>query len=143
MGEMIAEKAKSYVGILEGSPRHHDIIDNYNSIRPLPRGYRMPYTGAWCAVFVSEVMRSCGVKGYPFECGVWEMENALQDLHCQDSVPHTGDVVIFAYSHCGIVVDVTPSGGIVTVEGNASDSVMQRQYDNIYGMRFYNPLDIE
>ena len=38
-----ADMARSYLGCKESNGTHKPIIDLYNLIRPLPRGYRMSY----------------------------------------------------------------------------------------------------
>ena len=50
-----SEYAKQFIGAQEGDSIHHQIIDGYNKIKPLPRGYAVSYTDAWCAAFVSFV----------------------------------------------------------------------------------------
>ena len=51
--QTILDTARAYMGIREGSEQHHFIIDTYNAEKPLPRGYAVKYTDAWCATFVS------------------------------------------------------------------------------------------
>ena len=45
-------------GIKEGSAEHAALMESYNMIEPLPRGYKMTLKDAWCAAFVSAI----GVK---------------------------------------------------------------------------------
>ena len=44
----------SYMGYNEADGSHKTIINMYNSIQPLPVNYRLTYSDAWCAGFVSE-----------------------------------------------------------------------------------------
>lgn len=57
----IVDQAKSWVGRKESDGTHRVIIDVYNSIYPLPRGYRMTYTDPWCATFVSAFAQVWGL----------------------------------------------------------------------------------
>lgn len=51
-----------------------EIIDVYNAHRPLARGYKVKYTDAWCATFVSAVAIKCGLTSIiPTECGCGQM----------------------------------------------------------------------
>jgi len=92
---------------------------------------------AWCADFVSYVLR---LAGHPFTGGLsggWRIAAAagVRDWFAARSRyapraladPRPGDVVYFRHSHVGIVVAVH---GIVltTIEGNASDAVRERVY---------------
>ena len=62
----IVKIAKSYLGVVEGTKKHHDIIDYYNTkIKPLPQGYKVKYTDAWCATFASVCMQKAEVNKAP------------------------------------------------------------------------------
>ena len=47
--------AAQWLGAKEGTKEHREILAVYNSIRPLPRGYKVRESDAWCAAFVSAV----------------------------------------------------------------------------------------
>ena len=51
----IVTTAKSYLGVVGGSSRHKEIVDTYNSHKPLARGYALKTTDDWCAGFISAV----------------------------------------------------------------------------------------
>lgn len=54
----------------ESDDNHKEIIDMYNSHKPLARGYAVTYTDAWCATFVSAVAIKCSLTDIlPIECG--------------------------------------------------------------------------
>ena len=59
---LIVDAAKSYLGFSEASGKHRRIIDIYNEQgkQPLPRGYRVTYSDAWCATFISAIAIQCG-----------------------------------------------------------------------------------
>ena len=68
-----SEYALQFVGVKEGSTRHKRLVNGYNMIKPLPRGYRVKYSDNWCATFVSFVLKRCGCKKNVFECGAQRM----------------------------------------------------------------------
>ena len=92
---------------------------------------------AWCADFVSYVLR---LAGHPFtggQSGGWRLAAAAgvrawfaargRYVPRTSARPQPGDIVYFRHSHVGIVVAVRgPS--LLTIEGNASDAVRQRLY---------------
>lgn len=141
--ERILALARSYVGVKEGSPEHHAIIDAYNAVKPLPRGYVVKYTDAWCATFISALSLSCGLTDIiPVECGCEEQIKLFQkldewvesDLH----IPQPGDILYYDWQdsgsgdctghadHVGIVESC--DGVYATIiEGNFSDQVKRRQ----------------
>lgn len=72
--EAIVSEAISHVGVKEGTVLHHKIIDRYNSRKPLPRGYAVKYTDAWCATFISYLAIVMGYTDIiPVECGCPQM----------------------------------------------------------------------
>lgn len=145
--EEIVSIAKTYVGIKEGSAEHKAIVDEYNSIVPLPRGYKLTYTDSWCAAFVSVVMKRAGITDFPFECGVSEMlsKAGAEGLVIGKVQPKIGDCIVYTYSHVGIVSSVN-GVNIQTIEGNASDSVMEisRKWTDNNVRTFFTPFkDVE
>ncbi len=94
---------------------------------------------AWCADFVSYVLR---LAGHPFsggQSGGWRLAAAAgvrawfaaRGRYVSRSIaqPLPGDIVYFRHSHVGIVVAARGSS-LLTIEGNASDAVRQRLYPN-------------
>ncbi|MCD7732397.1 MAG: phage tail tip lysozyme [Oscillospiraceae bacterium] len=138
----VVAQAKAWLGYKESDVTYKEIIDVYNSHKPLARGYTMKYTDAWCATFVSAVAIKCGYTDImPTECGCEKMIDLYQALGSwkeDDSyVPNTGDVIFYDWEdsgsgdntghadHVGIVEKV--SGSTITViEGNYSNSVKRR-----------------
>ena len=51
--QKVVETAKKYLGCNEADGSHRKIIDGYNAHKPLARSYKVTYTDAWCATFVS------------------------------------------------------------------------------------------
>ena len=67
-------QAREWIGRNEADGTHKGIIDVYNGHTPLARGYRVKYTDAWCATFVSAVAIKCGLTEIiPTECGCGQM----------------------------------------------------------------------
>ena len=58
---LVVETAKEYLGCKESDGSHKKIIDLYNSQKPLPVGYKVTYTDAWCATFVSAMAVKLGL----------------------------------------------------------------------------------
>lgn len=124
----------SWVGAPKGSATHHQIIDIYNSHKPIPRGARMSYTMDWCAATTSAVGIVLGLTDImPVECSCGELiklYDALGNWVEDDAyIPKIGDLVLYAWSdngvgdcrkapnHIGMVTDVSGST-ITVVEGN-------------------------
>lgn len=123
-----------WCGIKEGSAEHLALIEFYNLIDPLPYGYRMTATAAWCAAFLSAVGWKLGYKNMPFECscsrmmalakadGIWENRSY---------VPEVGDWVVYDLNkngspdHIGVVTG-REDRRVFVCEGNFSDSVKNR-----------------
>ena len=123
----IVDVARQYIGVEEGSNDHHRIIDEYNTINPLPRGYHVSYDDSWCAVFVSLCARRAGYGDFPFECGVFEMLRKWTGAYRIVSSGQPNDVIFFSYSHIGIIERVE-NGNYVTIEGNASNAVRRQEH---------------
>lgn len=140
--QQYVNKAITYQGAKESNSSHRPIIDLYNSIRPLPNGYRLSYSDPWCAGFVSAVAKACGLTDIIFpECscdrqialfkkaGRWQENDAYK--------PQMGDIIFYDWNdsgagdntgssdHVGIVVEVNGTT-IRVIEGNISDSVGYR-----------------
>lgn len=120
----------AYYGIHEGTSMHHQLIDTYNEIKPLPRGYKLKYTDPWCAGFLSAIAQLSGIKNFPFECGVTQMYNKALTMG-REVLPdeaQSGDIIFFDWGHNGSLDHVgavweIENNVIVTIEGNKSDAV--------------------
>lgn len=138
----VVKEAASWLGVSEGTARHKELVRYYNSIQPLPAGYKLKETDSWCAAFVSVVgvtMRlitiifpecSCGrmVELYQ-KAGRWVEDDAY--------VPKAGDIIFYGWhdsgagdymgwpDHVGIVQSVD-DGMISVIEGNRNNAVSVR-----------------
>ena len=131
--------ADRWVGKKESNGTHREIIDIYNRIVPLPRGYRMTYNDPWCAATVSAIGYACGLSQWIFpECGCNPMielyRKAGRWMEDDAYLPAPGDVIFYdwqdsgvgenlgASDHVGIVIGV--SGSVINIiEGNCGNAV--------------------
>lgn len=140
--ELVVRTAKSYINHKESNGSHKEIIDLYNSHRPLARGYKVRYDDAWCATFVSAVAIKCGlVSIMPTECSCSKMIDLYKAkgrwMETDSYIPAPGDLVMYDWEdngngdnkgnpdHVGIVVDMA-NGWITVIEGNYNNSVKYR-----------------
>lgn len=139
--ELVSE-VKAHVGVKEGSNAHHKIVDRYNSYKPLPMNYKVKYTDAWCATFVSYIAIVLGYTDIiPIECSCPRMIELAkkQGIWVEDDsyTPKPGDIILYDWQdngigdntgvadHIGYVMSV--SGNHMTIcEGNYKDSVATR-----------------
>lgn len=134
---------KSYLNFSEASGKHKQIIDLYNSMSPLPRGYKVTYTDAWCATFVSAMAIKCKMTDIiPRECGCYYQVEAFKKMNRwmeNDAYrPQAGDIIYYDWQdngvgdntgvpdHVGIVCSVSEDNIITVIEGNYSDTVKYR-----------------
>lgn len=138
----VVDQAKAWLGKNEKDGSHKEIIDVYNSHRPLARGYKVSYTDAWCATFVSAVASQLGYTDIiPTECSCNKMIELFKNLGVwvenENRTPNPGDILFYDWEddgkgdntgrsdHVGIVEKV--EGNTITViEGNYSNSVKRR-----------------
>lgn len=160
--EKAVNTAKAWEGCKESNGTHKPIIDLYNSVKPLPRGYAVKYNDAWCATFVSAVGIKAGLSQIILrECGC----GAMVDLYkaagrWQENdayVPDMGDVVFYDWQdsgkgdntgypdHVGMVCGVSGST-IEVIEGNKNNAVEYRdlqvngRYIRGYGLPDYKSM---
>ena len=81
----------SWVGKSRSAGTHHDIIDLYNSHKPLARGYAVTYSDAYCDTTISAVFiklnavdliggTECGVEAHVAlfkKAGIWEEDGTV------------------------------------------------------------------
>ena len=138
----LVTQARAWIGCKESDGSHRKIIDVYNAHTPLARGYRVTYTDAWCATFVSACAIKTGMTDIiPTECGCDPMITLFKKIGEWDEsdarTPSAGDIIFYDWDdsgngdnvgsadHVGIVESV--SGGTITViEGNKSNAVGRR-----------------
>lgn len=139
--QKVLEVARSWIGRNEADGSHKYIIDLYNSVKPLPRGYMVKYTDHWCSTFVSAVAIKAGATDIiPRECGCEKQIELCKNLGIwiEDGsiTPRAGDIIFYNWDdnsqpnngyadHVGIVESV---GGytITVIEGNMNERVGRR-----------------
>ena len=138
----VLAQAKAWIGKKEADGTHKSIIDTYNAHKPLARGYKVKYTDAWCATFVSAVAIKCGVTDIiPTECGCGQMIALFKSLgewnESDSGTPKPGDIIFYDWDdtgagdntgwpdHVGIVESVS-GGNITVIEGNKNNAVARR-----------------
>ena len=138
----VVSTALSWIGTREYDAKHYEMLDIYNSQRPLPRGTRMQATWPWCAMFVSVGSLQCGLRGImPTECGCPGMVRLYQELgrwvENDANTPSPGDVIFYDWQDSGVGDNVGQPDhvGIVTacdgqtmtiIEGNCDNAVKTR-----------------
>ena len=157
--------ARSWLGKKASDGSHKAIIDTYNAHKPLARGYKVKYTDAWCATFISAVAIKCGLTELiPTECGCEKMIELFKAIGAwveNDAyIPKVADIIFYDWQdsgigdntgssdHVGIVEEI--SDNIITViEGNISNAVGRRKiqingkYIRGYGTPKYTESIIE
>lgn len=120
--------ASKYIGVVENSSKHHKIIDTYNKIVPLPRGYKMTYRDSWCAAFVSVIMKKAKVENAPFECSANNMLIKCRKTKRFTKTPKVNDIVFYSWrcngycGHVGIISKIDDDV-LTVIEGNKSNRV--------------------
>lgn len=133
---------RSWLGFSEANGKFKQIIDLYNSVKPLPRGYAVQYGDEWCDTCVSAagikagcselIGRECGCEEHVkiFKAmGIWIEDGTV--------IPKPGDVIVYnwdcatqpndGYSdHIGYVESIF-DGIINCMEGNKGEAVGTRK----------------
>lgn len=143
--DMMIEAAKQYLLMHNQEEAHKSIIDMYNSIQPLPRGYKMTYTDAWCAAFVSAVAQLTmnTDAAYP-ECSCYYMVKRYIEegrfVEDDAAAPQPGWIIFYDWEdsgvgdcagvpdHVGIVTDVI-GNTVKVIEGNNGGKVNTRNIE--------------
>ena len=141
--DRILRAAASLVGVRGGTAAHHQLVNDYNSVKPLPVGYAVKTTDDWCDIFVTTVFQREGLSGLiGRECGVERHIQIFKRLGIWNedgtTTPKAGDIITFNWDqnsqqnngfadHIGIVESVS-NGIIHTIEGNSNNQVRRNTY---------------
>lgn len=134
LASKVVEQAQAWLNRKEGSAGHKEIVDIYNAHKPRARGYKVKYTDAWCATFVSAVAIKLGYTDIiPTECSCPKMIEKFKKLGAwvedESVTPGLGWIPFYdwqdngkgdnlgAADHVGIVVKVE-NGNMHVAEGN-------------------------
>ena len=96
----VIRAASNLVGTSTGSAAHQRMVEDYNSVKPLPVGYAVKNTDDWCDIFVTVVFqreglshlvgRECGVERHIQifkKLGIWNEDGT--------TTPQSGDIITF------------------------------------------------
>lgn len=144
----VLDIARAWVGKKESDGSFKEILDTYNSHKPLARGYAIKTTDEWCDTFVSAVAIKAGAVdliGTEVGCehhvkifqekGIWIEDGTI--------IPQPGDIILYnwddstqpndgASDHIGYVESVSVDT-IVVIEGNMSSAVGRRKIKRGWG----------
>ena len=132
--QKVADIINAWVGATKGSAKHLEILEIYNSHKPLARGYKMQVKDAYCAATVSAAYIKAGIAEYTgTECGVEKFTVVAKGkgiwIENDAHTPKIGDACVYdwddtrkgdctgAGDHIGIVTQEGASSFVVT-EGN-------------------------
>lgn len=122
-----------------------EIIDLYNTQKPLPRGYKVQYTDEWCATFISAIAVKLKCTDIiPTECSCQKMIEKFKSIGCwvenENRVPNVGDIIFYDWQdngkgdnqgwadHVGLVIEINDNK-ITVLEGNYKNKVSRRIID--------------
>lgn len=136
--DCIIDAAKSYLGTVEGSDAHREIIDLYNKGRR-SEAYVMTMNDPWCAAFVVAMFTKCGAERLiPGYASCQQMVNTFKQWnrwHDRGAYsPKVGDIIFYNWDadsisdHTGIIVK-SRFNELSIIEGNKSDIVGYRNID--------------
>lgn len=132
---------RSWLGFSEKNGKFRQIIDLYNSVKPLPKGYAVQYDDEWCDTTVSAaaikancvdlIGRECGCQRHIDifkELGIWIEDGTI--------TPEPGYIILYNWDtrvqpndgyadHIGVVESVS-NGQITCIEGNKGQAVARR-----------------
>ena len=160
--EILVATARAYMGANSYNGQKQEIIDIYNKNQPRPRGYKVQYSDAWCATFVSAMGYIAGFSRIVFpECSCPEMITKYMFANCweerDDYVPKPGDIIFYDWDdnghgdctgvpdHVGIV-ETCNGYNITVIEGNKGDAegrrnlIVNSRYVRGYGVPNYSLL---
>lgn len=133
----LVRQAEKWLGLNEADGSFRQIIDLYNSVEPIPRGYKASYTSEWCAIFVTCLGYKTGMTDLiGAECSVPRFiqifkEKGIWRGAASDPLP--GDIVVYDWDsekdgdHIGIIERVD-GNNVTAIEGNCSEAVRRRNF---------------
>ena len=98
--------------------QRNQVVDLYNSVRPLPLGYKVKYEDLLCATYVSSIFIKLGWTDIvPPNPRAWQLYEIMAAIDCgvqdKNRVPQIGDLIFFGINnrisgitHVGIVTEV-------------------------------------
>ena len=138
----VIKQALKWEGKSETNGSFKEIIDLYNTQKPLPRGYKVKYTDEWCATFISALAVKLNCTDIiPTECSCQRMIEKFKTINCwienENRTPSIGDIIFYDWQddgkgdnkgwsdHVGIVIEVNDNK-VTVLEGNYKNKVSRR-----------------
>ena len=156
----VVAQAQAWIGRKESDGTHKEIIDVYNSHKPLARGYKVKYTDAWCSTFTSAVAIALGYTDIiPTECGCEKHTQLFKKMGIwvedENRVPNAGEFIFYDWDDNGVgddkgsadhtgIVEKVDGNTITVIEGNYNNAVARRnikvnaKYIRGYGVPKYD-----
>lgn len=139
----IVEQARAWIGLNEADGTHKQIVDIYNSHKPLARGYELQYTDPWCAGFASALAIICKATDIiPIEVSCNKMIEIANDMGIwveADDYANIlpGDFLVYDWQDTGSGDNTGTADHIGIVECVAGDTitVIEGNYQNAVGRR--------
>lgn len=144
----VIKEARKWIGTKQGTAKHKNLVDAYNSISPKPRGYTLKMTDDWCDAFVTVVFDKAGASNLiGREVGVQRHIDIFKSkgIWIEDGKikPKVGDIITYNWDdstqpnvgwadHIGIVEKVDTKN-ITVIEGNISNRVDRRTLEIGHG----------
>lgn len=161
----VIKQALKWEGKSELNGSFKEIIDCYNTQKPLPRGYKVKYTDSWCATFISAIAVKLKCTNIiPTECSCQKMIEKFKVMRRwtenENRIPNIGDIIFYDWQddgkgdnqgwsdHVGIVIKVK-NNKITVLEGNYKKKVSRRvievnaKYIRGYGVPKYESEESE
>ena len=139
--DALVSAMRSWIGFSEANGKYRQILDLYNSHKPLARGYAIQPGDAWCATTVSAAAIQAGMTdliGTEVSCGHFIQIFQEKGIWIEDGtiLPKPGYIILYNWDdgtqpndgwadHIG-VVEAVNNGQITVIEGNYQDSVGRR-----------------
>lgn len=161
LASKVVAQAVAWLGLNEADGSHKEIVNIYNSHKPLARGYKLKPTDAWCAATVSAVAIKLGYTDIiPTEVGCGQMIELFKKMGCwvenDAAVPEPGWICFYDWNDSGVgdntgwpdhvgVVEKGNNNTFTVIEGNLSNRVQRRamtvngKYIRGYGVPKYDP----
>ena len=122
---------------------HSNVVRAYNSIKPLPSGYRLKDTDAWCAAFASVVAwtASGGSSDFPYECSCARMIEKAKKMKIwiedESMIPAPGWLCLYDWQDdgSGDCEGFPDHVGIITKVNDKTFEVIEGNYSNAIGRR--------
>lgn len=134
---------QEWVGLKRSNKSHAPIIDTYNEHTPLPRGYKVTYSDAYCATTVSAAAIKAELTDImPIECSCYYLIEQAKKMGIwqenDDYVPSVGDWILYDWQDNGVgdntgtpdhvgAVEKVVGSTITVIEGNINGGVVGRR----------------